>query len=53
MNVSFFFSAQSKKNILPVASEEVIDEIGQHASFQEIINQLQCKDGLVLKKTLG
>lgn len=34
----------SPNNIPTVAAEQVITEIGQHTSFQGIIDQLQCKD---------
>lgn len=40
-------------SFFPVAAEQVIKEIGLHASFQQILNKLQCEDSLILKKSLA
>lgn len=39
-------------SISTVAAEQVITEIGEHTSFQGIIDQLQCEDRLVSRHEL-
>lgn len=46
-SVNDTFSPKSEKKTIPVAAEQVINEIGEHVSFQGVIDGLSCKDSLI------